>query len=116
MLDTRWYTLKEAAERLRISTKTLSGILRQHPHCVRVGRKFIISDADLTRLYETLKSQSVSANIVGGRSAYVQASPSEAQLYEKLRKLTAKPKPSSTTAMGALRSKHRRRRPRGGST
>jgi len=39
---------------LRVSTKTLSRIIKEHRYCARVGRKIIISEADLARLYEVL--------------------------------------------------------------
>ena len=116
MLDTRWYTLKEAAERLRISTKTLSGILKQHPHCARVGRKFIISDADLMRLYEVLKAECASANPTNIQNARVRASPSDAKVYARLAKLTAKPKPTGTASTNLMHSKRRQRGPRSNST
>ena len=87
-MTTSYYTLKEAADRFRISTKTLSAILKQHSCCARVGRKFVISDADLAHLYEVLRS---SSNQGTGRSTLIagmQVAPSEAKLYARLRELT----------------------------
>ena len=54
-MHSRCYSLREAADMLRVSTKTLSRIIKEHRYCASVGRKIIISDADLARLYEVLR-------------------------------------------------------------
>src|SRR5512142_2454975 len=67
-MDSKCYTLQEAANHLRISTKTLRGLLGAHPFYARTGRKIIISDADLARLYEVLRCPSDSSATQNARN------------------------------------------------
>jgi excisionase family DNA binding protein len=46
--------MEEAAERLRISRRYLQTLLRQHPYYRRVGRRNLMSEEDLRRLWNAL--------------------------------------------------------------
>ena len=83
-----YYTIDEAAERMRISRRQLEKLLRQHPYCTNMGtRKRFLTNDHIERLVKAreewpLKSSNERAPITG-----TSAAPSEVAVCSKLREL-----------------------------
>jgi hypothetical protein len=90
-------TLAEAAARLRVCSKTLAGFLKSHPAepplFARAGRQFLISEKDLTRIYEEMKQCPLKSSDDKKALISTYAAPSEASMFSKLRALTTGPRP-----------------------
>lgn len=82
-------TMNEAAERLRISRRSLQDLIKKHPHYAANGRKKLFSESDLTALWEAMRCHSSSLG-AETRGTGTFAVPSEARLYSRARELTAK--------------------------
>jgi hypothetical protein len=104
----RLLTLAEAASRLRICTKSLAAFLRDHP-CVpplfaQFGRQYLISEADLQRIYEEMKICRSGSSGAEDRHTITSAAPSEASTFTKLRALTTPKRPKSSASSAKANS------------
>jgi hypothetical protein len=83
------YTFAEAAARLRVSTRNFQGIIQRHPFYFKNGKKYLFTETDLIRISDALRSETTLRAIKDPNYGGVPM-PSEAAMYEKMRKLTAR--------------------------
>jgi len=101
----RFYTIEEVARLFRVSRRTLQGYLRQHPYYRILGRRKLFTEADITRLYESLPCPSNSNRHAKARR-HITASgapTSESLLTEALALLTER-QPTVSAAGGSTKS------------
>jgi hypothetical protein len=55
------FTIDEVAARFRVSRRTLQAHVRQYPYYRVLGRRKLFTEADISRLYETLPCPSSSS-------------------------------------------------------
>ncbi|MBM3655008.1 MAG: helix-turn-helix domain-containing protein [Alphaproteobacteria bacterium] len=84
--ELRFYTLNEVAAILRISRRKLSDLLRRHPIGGRVGRRRLMTAADIAQLYGELQCPSESSNAKAPTTS-TSAEPSAASLLMKAQEL-----------------------------
>lgn len=82
-------TMDEAAERLRISRRSLQELVKSHPHYAANGRKKLFSEGDIAALWEAMRCRS---NLSDARDQTIGMSGvlSEAKLYSRARELIGK--------------------------
>lgn len=81
------YTADEAATRLRLTTRGVIKLGRQHGLCARRGRNYLFSEADLLALWEVLREPAKGSWIPASK-IYVP----DFRLHESLAKLSRKKK------------------------
>jgi len=84
-LKSDFFTLEEVAERFRVSRRTLQDFLRTHPYYRRLGRRKLFTEADISRLYESLACPPSRSSEEAGSITF--AEPSVASLYMRARAL-----------------------------
>ena len=113
----QYLTLDEAARELRICARTLAVFLTNNPAepplFARIGKKYLISPSDLSRIYEAMKFRSASSRATA-RNTSVCAPPSHASTLLRLQALTTpkrrKGRQARDTAGAPPHGRHTRRR------
>lgn len=93
------HTLKEVAERLRVSRRWLREFIRIHPYYRKADGKKVFTDEDIARLIEALPRPKISP-LVGSERASTASPANETELAEVLR-----------LVRGRLRSPRAKKRP-----
>jgi len=81
------YTADEAAERLRISRRTMIKLGRDLGSCSVIGREYFFSERDLLDIWQAQRAMPTSSQ---GRSVKVKAFLSDVQLQHSLQRLSHK--------------------------
>ena len=82
-------TMDEAAERLRISRRSLQDLVKDHPHYAANGRKKLFSEGDIAALWEAMRCRSNSSG-AKDRTTGTSEVLSEEKLYSRARELIGK--------------------------
>lgn len=75
-------TMDEAAERLRISRRSLQELVKDHPHYAANGRKKLFSEGYIAALWEAMRCRSSSSN-AQDRTTGTSGVQSEDKLYSR---------------------------------
>lgn len=83
----KFYTVDEAAERLRLKNRGLIKIAKRIGACSLRGRTFLFSEADTLAIWEELRTEPAAARM----KDVSRATPSKSRLYENLRWMSYSP-------------------------
>jgi len=83
----RIYTTDEAAERLRVTRRTMIKLGRDLGSCSVIGREYFFSERDLIDIWQAQRATPTSSQ---GRAEKAKASLSGVQLQHSLQRLTQK--------------------------
>jgi len=81
------YTTEEAAERLRVSRRTMIKLGRDLGSCSRIGREYFFSERDLLDIWQAQRAMPTNSQ---GRVAKVRGFLSDVRLQHSLQRLTQK--------------------------
>ncbi len=81
------YTTDEAAERLRVSRRTMIKLGRDLGSCSTIGREYFFSERDLLDIWQARRAMPTSSQ---GRAVNVEAFLSDVRLQRSLQRLTQK--------------------------
>ncbi|MDW9523766.1 helix-turn-helix domain-containing protein [Sinorhizobium meliloti] len=81
------YTTDEAAERLRVSRRTVIKLGRDLGYCSRIGREYFFSERDLLDIWQAQRAMPTSSQ---GRAVNVKGLLSDVQLQRSLLLLSSK--------------------------
>ncbi|MDW9899142.1 hypothetical protein GOB10_25900 [Sinorhizobium meliloti] len=83
------YTTDEAAERLRVSRRTMIKLGRDLGSCSMIGREYFFCERDLLDIWQAQRAMPTSSE---GRAANVKGLLSDVRLQHSLQRLTQKKK------------------------